>query len=174
MRRPGTGSGSWARRLAVALLAGAGAGAALVFLESLDLGLVANLVLVLAGTVIGAGLAWTAADLYPGARPAYWSSSVPPRHRPRRGGDFRLYRLRRDLRYTLEDNREADAIRPLLISLVEERLLSRHGVRLRTEPEAARHLLGPTLARYVAAPPGNRRRRSRSHLTTILDRIEEL
>lgn len=61
---------------------------------------------------------------------------------------------------------------PLLVDLVDHRLLIHHGVDRATDPDRARQLLGPELTRLVEdplTPP-----RSQGALTTLIARIEQL
>lgn len=105
---------------------------------------------------------------------AYWVSTPRQEAVPPAALDYRLLRLRRDLRDAVERDDRQDAIYPVLRELTAERLQARHGVDLDAEPERARALLDPALQQYLDRPPTDTRRRSRSALHTAIEGIERL
>ncbi|WP_298888857.1 hypothetical protein [uncultured Serinicoccus sp.] len=134
---------------------------------------VALLVVVLAGVVGGLltwGLSTTASDV----EQAYWVSTPRQEAAPPDAMDYRLLRLRRDLRDALERDDRADEIYPVIRELAAERLLAHHDVDLETQPEQARALLDPHLVAYLDHPPTDTRRRSPSALHTAIEGVEKL
>ena len=88
--------------------------------------------------------------------------------------DYRLVRIRRDLRDALERDDREDPVWPLLRDLAAERLRARHDIDLDADPEAARQVVDPLLWRYLTTPPTDARKRSRSALHTAIEGIEKL
>ncbi len=89
---------------------------------------------------------------------------------PRYGLDPRFSRLSQ----ALIENRDPDALtaqlHATLVRVIDDRLVSHHGIDRTVQPEQAYALLGAELTAYVAAPrPG-----SRKHLHELLARIEAL
>jgi hypothetical protein len=133
------------------------------------------LLLLTAATVVAVV---AAAAVVPGA------PKVPPRSRPRPSSPntpFRTYRqVAEQLSWAAVSPRHYDVVtRPLLQRLMASRLLDRHGVDVRTSPEAARALVGddvwPDLdpTRPPASdsqPPGMDARR----LELLVQRLEAL
>ncbi len=100
------------------------------------------------------------------------SWSAPRRQvRPRYGLDPRFSRLSR----ALSENRDPDVLaaqlHATLVRVIDDRLVSHHGIDRTAAPEQAHALLGAELTAYVAAP---RPRSSRKHLHDLLSRIEAL
>ena len=108
------------------------------------------------------------------AERAYWASTPRQESVPPAALDYRLVRLRRDLRDALERDDRADEIHPLLRELTRERLEALHGIDLDTDPEAARAVMDPHLWRYLTHPPTDERRRSKSALHTAIEGVEKL
>lgn len=108
------------------------------------------------------------------AERAYWASTPRQESVPPSAMDYRLLRIRRDLRDALERDDRDDPIYPLLRELTAERLRTGHGIDLDTQPEAARQVVDPLLWRYLTTPPTDTRRRSRSALHTAIEGIEKL
>ena len=165
---------SWVTRGVVALSCVGLGGVLLWFVGSLPRDpLFAGVVAVLLGGAITA-LWWSSVDLPRPADAASWyavrreESAVPP------SLDYRLVRLRRDLRDALERNDRGDEVHPLLRELTRVRLLQRHTVDLDTEPEQAVALMSPALAKYLASPPKANEKRSMKQLSDALTGIEEL
>ena len=65
-----------------------------------------------------------------------------------------------------------DEMRPRLAALVEQRLLSRHGIDRRTAPAMADDVLTPALRELVTRPTG--RIRGTMELKALIDEIEAL
>ncbi|MGB3827330.1 MAG: hypothetical protein WA962_01005 [Ornithinimicrobium sp.] len=165
---------SWVARLLTVVVVAAAVGALLWFVGSLprDPAVAAVVVVVLAASF---GLLWwSTSDLPPPAEAASWYSvrrddaTVPP------ALDYRLVRLRRDLRDTLERSDREDLVHPLIASLTRERLLERHGIDLHTHPQDARQHLTPELLRYLAHPPKSTAKGSFRQISDALTGIEEL
>ena len=111
------------------------------------------------------------------------------RARAERAGWSAPWARDREVRHTLTHDRRLSALTwavhglrdgrtwertlsPLLIDLVDHRLLTHHGVDRATDPDRARELLGPELSRLVddpQTPP-----RSQGALTSLIARIENL
>lgn len=108
------------------------------------------------------------------AQRAWWASTPRQESAAPTALDYRLVRIRRDLRDAVERDDRVDPIFPVLHELTAERLRARHGVDLGTQPERARELLDPHLWRYLSAPPSDTRKRSRSALNTAVEGIEKL
>lgn len=106
--------------------------------------------------------------------PAHWVSTPHAESSPPAAMDYRLLRLRRDLRDALERDDRPDQIYPVVRELAAERLRSNHGIDLDEQPERARTTLSRDLAGYLDNPPTDTRRRSRSALDHAIDGIEEL
>ena len=124
----------------------------------------------LVGGLMTWGMVVTAGDV----EQAYWVSTPRQETAPPDAMDYRLLRLRRDLRDALERDDRADEIYPVVRELAAERLLAHHDVDLETQPEQARALLDPHLAAYLEHPPTDTRRRSRSALHTAIEGVEKL
>lgn len=106
--------------------------------------------------------------------PAYWVSTPHAESTPPAAMDYRLLRLRRDLRDALEREDRPDHIYPVLRELTAERLRARHDIDLDDQPELARQVLSPGLLKYLDTPPTDTRRRSRSSLHHAIEGIEKL
>lgn len=107
-------------------------------------------------------------------QPAYWVSTPRLESAPPSAMDYRLLRLRRDLRDALERDDRPDDIYPVLRSLAAERLHARHDIDLDTQPEEAQRALAPGLWTYLTTPPSDTRKRSRSALHTAIEGIEKI
>lgn len=164
----------WITRMVVALSCIGLGGALLWFAGSLPRDPVfAGFVAALVGGAVAA-LWWSSVDLPQPADAASWyavrreESAVPP------SLDYRLVRLRRDLRDALERNDRGDHVHPLLRELTRARLMQRHTVDLDADPDAAAALMSPALAKYLASPPKGNEKRSMKQLSDALTGIEEL
>lgn len=109
-----------------------------------------------------------------GVERAYWVSTPRGDSAPPSALDYRLLRLRRDLRDALERDDRHDQVHGVLRDLAAERLRTRHDIDLDTEPERAEQVLGPRLWHYLTHPPTDTRRRSRSALENALEGVEKL
>lgn len=109
-----------------------------------------------------------------GVERAHWVSTPHHESAPPAALDYRLMRLRRDLRDALERDDRRDEIHGVVRDLAAERLLTRHGIDLDTEPERAEQAVGPRLWTYLTHPPTDTRRRSRGALENALEGVEKL
>ncbi len=165
---------SWTTRTVVAVLCIGLAGPLMWFVGSLPRDPVfAGVVAVIVGGAIAA-MWWSSVDLPRPVDAASWyavrrdESAVPP------ALDYRLVRLRRDLRDALERKDRGDEVHPLLRELTRTRLMQRHTVDLDADPDAAAALMSPALATYLASPPKACEKRSMKQLSDALTGIEEL
>ena len=130
-------------------------------------------VVLLAGAALGLLLAALRRTGH-GVEPAWWASTPREEAIAPAALDYRLVRLRRDLRDALERDDRPDTVHAVLVDLAAERLRAHHGVDLTTQPEEARALAGPELWAYLTTPPSGTRRRSRGTLQTAVEGIEKL
>lgn len=106
-----------------------------------DVWLVAAIVL-----AIGAGTWMAASTAGSVARPATAPAvQQPSAERP----DLRTSALRQAVSGSGTDVRHAERVRRQLVDLVDDHLADVHGIDRATEPERARDVLGPELARFV-------------------------
>lgn len=133
----------------------------------------ALLAVTLAAVVLGLA-PWAVSRTARRSERAYWVSTPRQEAVPPSALDYRLVRIRRDLRDAAERDDRPDEIQPLLRELAAERLRAHHDVDLDTEPERARALLDPQLWHYLSTRPPGTRRRSRAVLNTALEGIEKL
>ncbi len=165
---------AWITRTAVAVICIGLGGALLWFGGSLPREpIVAAVVAVLVGGALAA-LWWSSIDLPRPADAASWyavrrdEAAVPP------SLDYRLVRLRRDLRDALERNDRRDEVHPLIRELTRARLMQRHTVDLDAQPDEAAALMSAALTTYLASPPKANEKRSMKQLSDALTGIEEL
>lgn len=149
-------------------------GALLFYVGSLQHSLAEVVALVLVAAVVAPLLARAIARTGRYAERAYWASTPRQESVPPSAMDYRLLRIRRDLRDALERDDRDDPVYPLLRQLAAERLQAHHGIDLDTQPEAAQRVLDPLLWRYLTTPPTDTRKRSRSALHTAIEGIEKL
>nr|MBA2696514.1 hypothetical protein [Actinomycetota bacterium] len=164
----------WARRVGVTALVLGGLVLLLWYVGSLPHGLILGGLGVLAAGAALTVLNWTVTEHSAQLVGASWFPSRREESIAPSILDYRLLRLRRDLRDTTERSDREDTIYPVLVALVAERLLSVHGVDRDTDRERADALMHPDLVRYLANPPRDTRKRSRRELHTVIERIEEL
>lgn len=139
--------------------------------DSLPLALLVMLLMV---AVIGM-LMWSLADHAGDLEAASWHAALPDRESSGPMAlDYRLARLRRDLRDALERDDRPDTIHPLICDLAVEQLRARRGVEARSDPEAARQVLDPAVWDYLTTPPTTNARRSSKQLARVLDELERL
>lgn len=162
------------RRALVAFLTTLAVGALLWFINVLRTDVVTALVLALAVGAVITLLTWVMSEEGPRLTRAHWFASM--REESVRPGalDYRMLRLRRDLRDATERNDRTDEIFPVVRDLVAERLRANHGLDLVTDWDEARAVIHPDLAAYLSDPPTGTARRSKRQLARALDRIEEL
>ncbi|MGB3762321.1 MAG: hypothetical protein WA966_03795 [Ornithinimicrobium sp.] len=165
---------SWAARILTVVILAAVGGALLWFVGSLPRDpVLAGAVTVLTTGVLSV-LWWSRSDMPAPAESASWyavrrdHSAVPP------ALDYRLIRLRRDLRDALERSDREDLVHPLICALARDRLLDRHGVDLHTDPDEAASHLTPALAAYLEHPPTTTAKASFTQISDALSGIEEL
>lgn len=129
---------------------------------------------VLLGALVLALVPWAVSGTGHDAERAFWVSTPRAEAAPPSALDYRLVRLRRDLRDAIERDDRTDEIYPVLRELAAERLRAHHQVDLDTEPERARQVVDPHLWRYLTTPPTDTRKRSRTSLQTAIEGIEKL
>lgn len=117
---------------------------------------------------------WSATDLPRPAEAASWYAAHRQEATPPMSMDYRLVRLRRDLRETVQHPERPDAVHPLLRSLAAHRLRERHGVDLDTDPDAAERYLTPLLRDYLARPLAAHQRHRTDRIARALAEIEQL
>lgn len=162
------------RALLVGLLVAVAAGAGLWFIGSLRHALpAAILVVVLLGTVVTV-IFWLMGRVGEDVEQPYWVSTPREESVAPDVLDYRLMRLRRDLRDALERDDRPDEIYPVIRELAAERLLAEHDIHLDAQPEAARAVLDEQLWSYLSTPPTDTRKRSKSALHTAIEGIEKL
>ncbi len=164
---------AWLGRLWGPLIGTAVVGGLLMYVNALRHGTVLNIAVAVALGACLTVLAWNLGDLGSRVVAATWfrhgtEESVPPQQM-----DYRLTRLRRDLRDTVDRNDRADAIRPLLLELAVTRLRVNHDVGIE-DTEAARALLTDEVYSYLTTPRQDTGRRSTTRLRSVVDRIEAL
>lgn len=138
--------------------------------ESLVLALFVMLLLVL---VTGL-LMWSHADHRGELERASWHAARPADSSGPMALDYRLVRLRRDLRDALQRDDRPDQIHALVCDLALDQLREQHGVDARSDPEAAEALLDPQVWDYLTSPPTTTARRSARQLAHVLDQLEQL
>ena len=130
-------------------------------------------VVLLAGTALGLLLV-ALERTGRGIEPAWWASTPREEAAAPTALDYRLVRLRRDLRDALERDDRPDTVHAVLHELAAERLRALHDIDLTTQPEQARAATGPELWHYLTTPPTGTGRRSRGALLTAIEGIEKL
>jgi hypothetical protein len=163
------------RRLLVpGLVLAALAGGVLWFVGSLPHSLPQVVLVVLLAGAVGVLLVWALGHTGRHLEPAYWASTPRQESVPPTAMDYRLVRLRRDLRDALDRDDRPDLVYPVLRELTQERLRAHHDLDLDTQPEQARAVLDPQLVRYLSTPPTDTRRRSKALLHSAIEGIEKL
>lgn len=153
---------------------GVAIGAGLYYLGSLRHSVLEAVLLVLLAAVVLALVPWALTRTGAVAERAYWASTPRQESTPPSAMDYRLIRLRRDLRDAIERDDRTDAIQPLLREITAERLRSIHDIDLDAEPERAQAAVDPNLWRYLTTAPSGTRRRNRAMLHTAIEGIERL
>lgn len=119
---------------------------------------------------------WWATTVGVVAEPADWRTDAKVSLRGR-GSDARASRLQRQVRDVLEGNRSMGSdvvLAKTLAALIDDRMLTRHGLDLAVDPERYEAVAGPDLARLVRdVAAGDASIRSRD-LPVLIDRIERL
>jgi hypothetical protein len=120
-------------------------------------------------------LLWLLVDVTADSEAVTWRS---PRDRPVRppGEDPRLALLHRVVAQHVDAREVGDTLHRTLVRLADERLVARHGISLRTDPERAAPLVGPDVMRVVAetsaGPPYPRL--TLDQIDRVVSRIEDL
>ncbi|MGB3686847.1 MAG: hypothetical protein WA991_13585 [Ornithinimicrobium sp.] len=165
----------WIARGMTALLTVAATGALLWFAGTLpsSVAAAAAAVAVIVGCCIL--LWWTRKDLPAPIDTASWyvvrrdEAVVPP------AMDYRLVRLRRDVRDALTKSHDRpDRIHPQVMHLSEHLLRERHGIELETEPERATAVMDDALSAYLSSPPTMNHRTAVRELDRVLRGVEQL
>ena len=165
---------AWAWRIGSTVVVATGIGLLLWYVNSLRHGVVLSAGVVASVTAVVALLVWTTGEHGQRLQAASWFPSRREEATPPSSLDYRLLRLRRDLRDTTERNDREDCIYPQIVELTQERLQSGHGIDLHAEPDRAGEVLHPELVKYLTHPPHGTGKRSRRELHTVIQRIEEL
>lgn len=111
-------------------------------------------------------------DASAGVDPTSWRlPDSEPVRRP--GEDPRLTLLTRAVHAHLDSREVTGQLHQHLMALVDQRLVSHHGVSLRVDPERAAALMGPELARFASATAPYPRLTT-AQVDVLVDRIEEL
>ncbi|WP_109474426.1 hypothetical protein [Ornithinimicrobium cavernae] len=162
------------RRALVAFVVTGAVGLLLWYLNVLRFDLVTAVVVALAVGAVVTLLTWVMSEESPRLKPAYWFATVREESVRPAALDYRMLRLRRDLRDATERNDRVDEIFPVVRALAAERLLAHHDIDLATDREAAEAVMHPELTTYLSRPPVGTGRRSKRDIDRALDRIEEL
>jgi hypothetical protein len=140
----------------VAVLGGAVAAGASLFLLPVREGLVLDVFLLYLGAVTLLALVRATSVAQPGSNRSPYDAALRP---PRRGSERPRELLRLEQRVALAETTAFDShyrLRPVVRSVCAQRLWARHGVDLDDDPERAERLLGPDvweLARPDRPPP---------------------
>lgn len=162
------------RSLVPGLLISLGLGAGLWFIGSLPHTLPVAALVVLLGAAVAILVWWTLGRLGEDVEQPYWVSTPRQEAVPPDVMDYRLMRLRRDLRDALDRDDRPDEIYPVIRELAAERLRSLHDIDLDTQPEEAHAAMDDQLWRYLSTPPTDTRKRSKSTLHTAIEGVEKL
>lgn len=168
--------GRWhrARRAALAFLGTAVVGVVLWFVNVLRFDLTTALILALTiGTILSL-LTWVMAEESPRLKAPYWFATNREESVRPAALDYRMLRLRRDLRDATERSDRTDEIHAVIRGLAAERLLANHDIDLEVTPDGAAEVMGPRLTAYLTHAPTGTGRRSKRDIDRALDRIEEL
>ncbi|MFZ4811379.1 MAG: hypothetical protein ACOYL9_08560 [Ilumatobacteraceae bacterium] len=90
-----------------------------------------------------------------------------------RGGDARVRILTRRLEQGGVMGGDS-MVHSTLVELIDDELLTAHGVDRSSEPDRAATILGPDLTRLVSEPASSQQLSDPTFLATILDRVESL
>lgn len=161
-------------RAVVAFVVTMAVGALLWYINVLRTDVVTALVLAFAVGSVVTLLTWVMSEESPRLTRAYWFPAMREESVRPTALDYRLLRLRRDLRDTVERSDRHDEIFPVLRDLAAERLQTNHGIDLGADPKAAEAVMHPDLVKYLSKPPTGTQKRSKRELSRALDRIEEL
>lgn len=162
------------RQVVLAVVATAGIGAILSAVGVLQEDLATTILVVAVVGAVVTLLTWTFAEHGLRLGTPYWFASTREESVRPATLDYRMLRLRRDLRDALERADREDQIYPVVRQLAAERLRARHQLDLDRQPEEAAVVMHEQLTRYLTRPPKGTEKRSKRDLTRALDRIEEL
>lgn len=165
---------TWIQRVLGALVVVALGGLLLWYVRVLPDSLPLALLVMSLLVAVVALLMWSLADHSGDLEAASWHAATAAQSSGPMSLDYRLVRLRRDLRDALERNDRPDAIHPLVCDLTVERLQARRGVDARSDPDAARALLDPAVWDYLTTPPTTNAKRSVRQLAHVLDELEQI
>lgn len=150
------------------------AGAVLWVIGSLPHSRTVSALIMSLGWIVATCSWWLVRDSGQRAERALWVSDARQEAAAPAALDYRLIRLRRDLRDALERDDRPDEIYPLMRRLTAERLHAHHGIDLEDEPERAKDAMTPALWRYLSRPPTDTAKRSANALHTAIEGIEKL
>lgn len=121
---------------------------------------------------VAAALVWLLLDISGEAEPTIWPTVAETPVRPP-GEDVRLSRLHHIVMQHHDAHETSDSLHRELTRLTDQRLVGKHGISLRADPERAAATLDPELAAVVTqrAPYP---RLTDAQINTLLDRIEAL
>ena len=88
--------------------------------------------------------------------------------------DWQVAALRTRVAFGTTDHDSSDRLREVLVALLDDRLTAQHGVDRRTDPQAARAILGEDLSRFVDDDSAGGSHWRRRDLDRIVAGIEEL
>ncbi|MCK0111552.1 hypothetical protein MWU75_05295 [Ornithinimicrobium sp. F0845] len=172
-RRSSTRRDRFTRAIA-SFLATAVVGAVLWYINVLRFDLtVAVVIALLVGAVVTL-LSWVMSEESVRLKPAYWFASMREESVRPAALDYRMLRLRRDLRDATERSDRTDEIYSVIRSLAAERLMANHGIDLDADPDGAAAMMHADLIKYLSKPPTGTAKRSKRDIARALDRIEEL
>lgn len=128
----------------------------------------------LVGLAVAAGTAalWLCVDAVSESDSPTWELLDDEPLRPP-GQDARLVALARAVSAHFEARRPGDGLQRQLMGLADQRLVARHGISWRADPERARPFLGPELL-ALAEQSEPYPRMTPAHIDVLLDRIEAL
>jgi len=129
--------------------------------------------LLAAAVLAGGSLLWLVTDIGTATQTSRWQIAATV-SQVTRGSDPRVGILHRSLSDPDDRRGYSRNVHPTLVSVVDERLRTRHGIDRAAEPARAREVLGDDLADFLRQPcPGPAGREPR-HLADLLTRIESL
>jgi hypothetical protein len=125
---------------------------------------------------LGAGVAiwWFLTDVAMDIRPASWHLAAIPSRRAPRGDDQRATRLGHRLTDLGASHSDPAVVYALLVSIIDDRLWSHHGIDRSRDPEGAARVLSPALRDFVQRQPPTRSLHSAKYLSLLVSQIEEL
>ncbi|MCU1358829.1 MAG: hypothetical protein JWN99_118 [Ilumatobacteraceae bacterium] len=106
------------------------------------------------------------------ARPVAWHVGHDPMGL-QRGSDLRIGLLQRQMVHA-SHRHDNSMVHTALVGLVDDRLLTGHGIDRATHPDRAAAILGPELDRFVTTPASASRLSDARFMSMILTRIESL